>query len=117
MRRFAAILLLGLAACAFDQPRGTREGYRRAYEICGAWNTLTWVAGCTLKQGAVVAIGPGQSVSAEECGDSSGYEAYGVNPHAWQVYVGQAYKHSELACLSSASDYQADPGNVAQPVK
>lgn len=103
---------------AFDAPRGSREGYRRAYEICGTWNQLVWVATCTLKQGAVVAIGPGQSVSAEICGDSSGYETYGANSRDWQVYVNQSWtRPDELSCPPETVDYKADPANVAQPLK
>lgn len=101
---------------AFDAPQGTREGYRRAYEICGTWNELRWVATCTLKQGAVVAIGPGQSVSAQTCADSSGYETYDSNRKDWQVFVNQAWNRPDaLACPPETADYPADPGNVAQP--
>lgn len=103
---------------AFDAPKGTREGYRRAYEICGTWNELAWVATCTLKQGAVVALGPGQSVSAETCGDDSGYETYRANGRDWQIYVAKAWERpDELACPPATGDYRADPANVAQPVK
>jgi hypothetical protein len=103
---------------AFDAPAGTREGYRRAYEICGGWNELQWVAACTLKQGTVVVIGPGQSVSPEVCADASGYERYEANGRAWQVYVNQAWNRTEaLACPPADKDYRADPANVAQPLK
>lgn len=103
---------------AFDAPKGTREGYRRAYEICGTWNQLAWVATCTLKQGAVVAIGPGQSVSAQTCADASDYETYDANRRDWQVYVNQAWSRPDvLSCPPITADYRADPGNVAQPLK
>jgi hypothetical protein len=103
---------------AFDAPKGTREGYRRAYEICGTWNQLTWVATCTLKKGAVVAIGPGQSVSANTCADPSGYETYDSNRNDWQVYVNQAWNRPDaLSCPPVDKDYKADPANVAQPIK
>lgn len=103
---------------AFDAPRGSREGYRRAYEICGTWNQLAWVATCTLKSGAVVAIGPGQSVSAQICGDASGYETYGANGRDWQVYVNQPWtRPEELSCPPETADYRADPANVALPLK
>ncbi|MGE5516820.1 MAG: hypothetical protein ACM31D_13480 [Bacteroidota bacterium] len=103
---------------AFDAPRGTREGYRRAYEICGTWNQLVWVATCTLKQGAVVAIGPGQSVSAQTCNDSSGYEYYDANRRDWQVYVNQPWtRPDELSCPPETADFKADPANVALPLK
>lgn len=103
---------------AFDAPKGTREGYRRAYEICGTWNQLVWVASCTLKQGAVVAIGPGQSVSAPTCADASGYESYEANRRDWQVYVNQAWNRPDaLSCPPAERDYKADPANVSLPVK
>ena len=103
---------------AFDKPVGTREGYRRAYEICGTWNALQWVAACTLKKGAVVAVGPGQSVSAETCQDASGYETYAANAKDWQVFVYQPWNRGqEFECPDQAQDYQADPANVSQPAK
>ena len=103
---------------AFDSPRGTREGYRRAYEICGTWNQLAYVATCTLKQGAVVAIGPGQSVSAETCADASGNETYPANPVAWQVYVNQPWtRPAELTCPDQDKDYKADPAEVSRPAQ
>ena len=102
---------------AFDRPQGSREGYRRAYEICGTWNELNWVAACTLKAGSVVAIGPGQSVSAQTCADSSGYETYGTNARDWQVYVDKAWSRgAELVCPPETSDYRANPADVTQPV-
>lgn len=100
---------------AFDPPRGTREGYRRAYEICGGWNELAYVASCSLKKGAVVAIGPGQSVSAETCGDASGNERYDANARDWQVYVYQPWNRAEeLSCPDSTIDYKADPAEVSR---
>ena len=41
--------------------------FRRRYEVCEKWDTLRWVAQCTLRRGSVVVIGPGQSVSAQTC--------------------------------------------------
>lgn len=102
----------------FDAPRGSREGYRRAYEICGNWNQLAYVATCTLKQGAVVAIGPGQSVSAETCADASGYETYDVNRRDWQVYVNQPWNRpAEFGCPDQDKDYKADPADVSRPAQ
>lgn len=100
---------------AFDAPAGTREGYRRAYEICGGWNQLAYVAKCTLKQGAVVAIGPGQSVSAETCADASGFETYDANARSWQVYVNQPWtRPAELSCPDQSQDYKADPADLSR---
>lgn len=100
---------------AFDKPSGTREGYRRAYEICGTWNQLTWVAVCTLKKGAVVAMGPGQSVSAATCQDSSGYETYDPNARDWQVYVDQPWNRPDaLSCPPEDQDKPADVADVGK---
>ncbi|MGE4278923.1 MAG: hypothetical protein AB7G62_05010 [Magnetospirillum sp.] len=101
---------------AFDKPKGTREGYRRAYEICGTWNELKRVAVCTLKKGAVVVIGPGQSVSAQTCKDGAGYETYDANERDWQIYVDQAWSRPEtLSCPPEDQDYEADPADVSAP--
>lgn len=100
---------------AADRPIGTAEGYRRAYEICGTWNDLTWVATCTLKTGAVVAVGPGQSVAAATCGDASGHETYDVNQVDWQIYVDSPWKRpDELACPPVSADYRANPADVTE---
>lgn len=95
---------------SYDAPTGTQAEYRWAYEICGDWNDLTWVATCTLKAGSVVTIGPGQSVSAETCGDESGQESYPANPRDWQVFVSKAWTRlgSELDCPDESQDYAAN---------
>lgn len=101
---------------AYDAPTGPATGYRSDYEICLAWNDLTWVATCTLKKGAVVVIGPGQSVSAETCGDPTGKEAYVANAEDWQVYVSKAWSRgTELACPAETSDYEANPQDISKP--
>ncbi|MEY8688927.1 MAG: hypothetical protein AB9M53_03485, partial [Leptothrix sp. (in: b-proteobacteria)] len=69
---------------------------------------------CTLKAGAVVAIGPGQSVSAETCGDPTGKEQFPANGRDWQLYVDKPWaRAAELACPADTADYQADPANIA----
>lgn len=100
---------------SYDAPRGTVAAYRIAYEICPSWNDLTWVASCTLKKGAVVAIGPGQSVSAATCGDPGGAASYPANPADWQTFVNQPWKHPEtLECPPVGADYPADPNDIAK---
>lgn len=100
---------------SYDAPSGTQARYRTAYEICQGWNDLTWVAACTLKAGSVVVIGPGQSVSAETCGDATGRESYPANPVDWQLYVDKPWtRGAELVCPDAAQDYEADPANIAQ---
>lgn len=103
---------------SYDAPKGTADKYRSDYEICQGWNDLTWVATCTLKAGAVVAIGPGQSVSAETCGDPTGKVQYASNATGWQTYVDKPWaRGAELACPADTSDYAADPSDIAQPKK
>lgn len=103
---------------SYDAPKGPVEKYRKDYEICKSWNDLTWVATCTLKAGAVVVIGPGQSVSAETCGDPTGQEKYAANAHDWQTYVDKPWtRAAELECPPDTSDYAADPKHIDKPVK
>ena len=100
---------------SYDAPKGTQAQYREAYEICLGWNDLTWVAQCTLKAGAVVVIGPGQSVSAETCGDATGRETYPANFKDWQLYLDKPWaRPAELVCPDASADYPADPANIAQ---
>ena len=104
---------------SYDAPQGALTGYRTDYEICQGWNDLTWVATCTLQKGAVVVIGPGQSVSAETCADPFGKEAYPANAEDWQVYVSKAWTRlgtdKELNCPADTADYLADPADISKP--
>jgi hypothetical protein len=101
---------------SYDPPRGTLQAYRSDYEICVAWNDLTHVATCTLKKGAVVAVGPGNSVSAATCGDAAGKESYPADDRSWQVWVSKVWaRGAELECPPEAGDYEADPADVARP--
>ena len=104
---------------SYDAPTGTQAEYRTAYEICEDWNELTLVVTCTLKAGAVVAIGPGQSVSAATCGDETGKEEYPANPGAWQVFVAKAWTRlgpdKELDCPDEAKDYVANVEDISRP--
>jgi hypothetical protein len=101
---------------SFDRPHGAVSSYRNDYEICLAWNDLTWVATCTLKRGAVVAIGPGQSVAVETCNNPAGLERYGANDRDWQVYVNQPWSRpaSEFECPPASADYFADPADIGR---
>lgn len=98
----------------FEAPAGSQADYRVAYEICAGWNDLTWVATCTLKAGSVVAVGPGQSVSAETCGSD---ESYPANPAAPQVFIAKAWARmpAELDCPDASADYAADPTDLSKP--
>lgn len=100
---------------SYDAPQGSVTKYRADYEICKAWNDLTWMATCTLKQGAVVAIGPGQSVSAETCGDPTGQEQYAANASGWQTYVDKPWaRGAELVCPDVSADYTANPADISK---
>ena len=101
---------------SYSAPSDSVARYRKDYEICRSWNDLIWIATCTLKKGAVVAIGPGQSVSAATCGDSTGHEQYPANFQHWQTYVDKPWtRNAELVCPPEASDYVADPEDIAKP--
>ena len=102
----------------YDAPRGNQRDYRRNYAVCVVWNALNYVANCTLRKGAVVAIGPGNSVSAQTCKDATGRESYPANERHWQLYVSEISARigpgKELECPDEAQDYQADPANLAR---
>jgi hypothetical protein len=102
----------------FEPPRGSVQRYRRDYAVCLAWNRLAWVAACTLKKGAVVAVGPGNSVSSAACGDETGREHYPPNGRRWQLYVARPLERTgpekELDCSDESRDYAADPRDVAR---
>lgn len=103
---------------SYDPPKGTVQQYRAAYEICNGWNDLTWVAKCTLKAGSIVVVGPGQSVSAQTCGDPTGLENYAANPVDWQLYIDKPWARSaELVCPDASADYEADPADISRPRK
>jgi hypothetical protein len=99
----------------YDAPKGTAADYRTNYEICKAWNDLTWMAQCTLKAGAVVAIGPGQSVTAATCGDVTNQENYAANPRDWQLYINKPWaRGTELVCPADTDDYPVDPADISR---
>ncbi len=102
---------------SYDKPHGTKQAYRHNYEICNAWNELTWVAKCTLKKGAVVVIGPGNSVSAKTCGDASGQESYPINRQHWQIYISKIWARStEVECPDESLDYEASPADISAKI-
>lgn len=103
---------------SYDAPHGSAKEYRGDYEICESWNELKWVAKCTLKKGAVVVIGPGQSVSAETCGDPTGQEHYAANAEDWQLYLDKPWNRpAELACPAETRDYPANPADIGRPLR
>ena len=81
---------------SFSPPQGPRESYREANEICTSWSALDRLSVCTLKIGAFIVIGPGQSA---KCTDAS-YAKSAVN----QVYVQNDAKNKQYDvenCISS----------------
>jgi hypothetical protein len=104
----------------FEPPAGTLASYRRRYEVCDGWSSLRWVASCTLRRGAVVVVGLGQSVSAATCGKPG--ESYPASDRDVQVYIHEPWKHtgtpgSELSCPDPSRDYENDPQDIAKPAR
>jgi hypothetical protein len=98
-----------------DPLAGPVENYRVDYEVCEAWNELTWTAQCTLRAGAVVAAGPGQSVSDQTCGLPG--ESYPPSPAHWQLYIDQFWtRGEELDCTDTSTDYPARPEDISLSV-
>lgn len=64
---------------SFELPKGPREAYCEANEVCEEWSPLDVMSSCTLIAGAKIAVGPGQSVKCE----NGSYPKSAVN----QVYV------------------------------
>jgi hypothetical protein len=52
----------------FKPPTGTRENYRKDYDICKSWNALNRMTSCTIKIGAKIVVGPGQSAYCKKSG-------------------------------------------------
>jgi len=103
----------------FDRPTGSRASYRERYEVCEKWNTLRFVAQCTLRRGAVVVIGSGQSVSADTCGEPRGREQYPANARDFQVYIHAAWtqigtRDAMLSCPDESQDYRDDPNDISK---
>lgn len=122
-------------------PSGPVDRYRSDYAICLSWNDLTWRRACTLRAGAVVAIGPGQSVKPEICAQATppackdapkaqtgtgqagpaatpnkpvNAERYAAKPEVWQLYV---YRNrgddSDLDC-NGTPDMPVDSEDLAR---
>lgn len=97
-----------------DKPVGSVQQYRNTYEVCTVWNRLSFLAACTLRAGAVVAVGPGQSVSNTTCNSAS--ESYPQERVRWQIYIDQPWKRSaELSCPPDTQDIEVDPSDVTKP--
>lgn len=65
---------------SFSPPQGPREAYRETNCICPSWSHLDRVSSCSLKVGAKVVVGPGQSA---RCDNGEIYPQSATN----QVYI------------------------------
>jgi len=68
---------------AFHKPSGKISNYRSEYEICPEWSPLDKLVSCTLKPGATVVVGTGQSA---ECSE---YLTYPTSDKQ-QIYINDA---------------------------
>jgi hypothetical protein len=88
-----------------DRPSGKVNDYRVKNAICPDWNTLKWVAKCTLKKGSLVAVGPTQSASCKTG------ESYSAN-NTQQIYVDN-YSSTYMQCAKyKEADYEANPDDI-----
>lgn len=73
---------------SFDVPKGPRDAYQKANDICPSWSALDRMSQCTIKVGTDIVVGPGQSA---DCSDGL-YPASPVN----QVYIPNDGQHNQL---------------------
>lgn len=97
-------------------PSGPVDRYRSDYAICLSWNDLTWRAACRLRPGAVVAIGPGQSVAPQACSESGRVaERYASKPEVWQLYVHRFVGDgADLECPDESLDVPVDSEDISR---
>ncbi|MEM7408344.1 MAG: hypothetical protein AAF458_23850 [Pseudomonadota bacterium] len=77
----------------FDKPAGPVASYRARYEICYQWSALDKLVQCTLKPGARIVLGTGQSARCSE------FLTYPVS-EAQQIYV------AEPAAVENCRDFE-----------
>ncbi len=65
---------------SFANPEGPVDAYREANAICPEWSNLDVMSSCTVKVGARIVIGPGQSAT---CEGGAAYPQSAVN----QVFI------------------------------
>ena len=115
LRALVPLILLGMTcvapAMASDVPAGP-------IPVTGG-DSLRFVAQCTLRRGAIVVIGAGQSVSAETCGEPRGREQYPANARDFQVYIHAAWTKTGtpdamLSCPDESQDYRNDPNDISK---
>ncbi|WP_215779994.1 hypothetical protein [Paludibacterium sp. B53371] len=74
---------------SLQRPQGPRDAYRLANDICPSWSALDHLSRCTLKPGARMVLGPGQSA---QCGETQIYPPSAVN----QVYLPNDAQHQQV---------------------
>jgi len=73
----------------------TKSDYRRRYEICESFNPdLDRVAQCWVYPGAVLLIGPGQSVDERTCGKPGESYAADAGKGNLQIFIFEMFNHS-----------------------
>jgi len=90
-----------------DPRRYGKDGYRKGAAVCSIWNDLGKVVHCTVKRGAIVAVGPTQSVKECKCPapPEVSVESYGPTDQ-WQVYVNlYDKKMSDIMDCEAAVDW------------
>jgi hypothetical protein len=81
---------------SFSPPQGPRDSYREENDICPSWSALDRMSACTLKIGALIVIGPGQSA---DCTGTS-YPKSSVN----QVFMPNNSRNGQIFvdnCINS----------------
>lgn len=75
--------------------KGTSKGdYRRHYEICGSFNPdLDRVVKCRIYPGALLLIGPGQSVDEQTCGKPGESYAADTGMENLQIFLFAMFSH------------------------
>lgn len=90
------------------RPRG-KATYRKLNAVCESWNDFGEVIECTAQPGAVVVIGPTESVSAAGC-SCKGHTAkdhYSRENAEWQVYVPLFQKGAKVPSLKPVMECKA----------
>jgi hypothetical protein len=76
----------------------SKSDYRRRYEICESFNhDLDQVEQCWIFPGALLLIGPGQSVSEDTCGKPGESYASDTGKENLQIYIFEMFKHNFLS--------------------
>lgn len=72
----------------------SRPEYRRRYEICESFNPdLDRVVACRIYPGALLVVGPGQSVDEQTCGRTGESYAADGDKRYPQIYLFEAFRH------------------------